>query len=137
MIHASQNLYLTECEYRMSYDIIAAPDEPTNVTVNGFGTTWIYLSWLGPIFTGVPEFSLFVVSANPVSSTATVSSLAMVPPSLVTIEVENNTLKSNITDLFPGEEYALSVMAVSEATGVRASSNSSAMVFVITNTSGK
>ena len=106
-----------------------APSEPTNITIESFGPTWILLSWLGPTLLGTPEFSLFMVTAEPANP-------AGVQSQLVIVKVDSNALETNITDLFPGQEYVLSVMAVSEANGMRASSDSSVMVFVITNTSG-
>ena len=54
----------------------------------------------------------------------------------VIVEVNMSMLDVNVTSLFPGEEYHLSVVAASEASDVRASSNSSAMVFVLTHTTG-
>ena len=111
------------------------PSEPINVTIESFGSTWISASWLEPIFTGVPTFSQFIVSAVPTNA-MNGNSLAVMPPRLVTVEVLSTVLHANITTLFPGEEYSLSVVAVSEAHGLRINSNSSAMVLIITHTTG-
>lgn len=112
-----------------------APSEPTNVTIESFGPTWTLVSWLGPTFQGVPEFTLFVILAEP-TNTTNANSLAMMPPQHVSVDVSKDMLYANITELFPGEEYRLSVVAVSEASGVQASSNLSAVVFVLTHTTG-
>ena len=105
-----------------------------NTTVS-FGATWITVSWLEPTFSGIPEFTTFIVAAEPTNITNS-NPLAMIPPQSMTVNVSKGILYVNVTGVFPGEEYHLSVQAVSESRGVQASSDSSALVTVLTHTTG-
>ena len=60
----------------------------------------------------------------------------MEPPQNKATHVNSRLLYANITNLFPGEEYKLSIVAVSENDGVQANSTSSDVVRVLTRTSG-
>ena len=111
------------------------PSEPENVTVVRIGPTWIVISWVGPTFQGLPEFTKFTVSAEPTNATNS-NGLAMVAPQKVAVSVSMDVLYANVTDVFPGEEYNLSVVAISENSGVQASSNPSAVVSALTHTTG-
>ena len=111
------------------------PSEPENTTIESFGPTWITVSWLRPTFQGMPNFTMYRVLAVPTNTTNS-NSLAMIPPQPVTVSVSEDVLYANVTELFPGEEYRLSVIAVSEDSGVQARSNLSAMVSALTHTTG-
>lgn len=84
---------------------------------------------------GVPAFTLFVITAEP-TNTTNANSLAMLPPQNVNVTVDRNFTTANVTQLFPGEEYRLSITAASENSNERAVSNSSEAVFIFTNTTG-
>ena len=61
----------------------------------------------------------------------------MDPPQNKATQVNSSILYANITNLFPGEEYKLSIVAVSENDDVQASGISSDVVRVLTRTSGR
>ena len=61
----------------------------------------------------------------------------MDPPQNKETLVNSSMLYANITNLFPGEEYKLSMVAVSENDGVQASSISSDVVREFTHTAGR
>ena len=106
-----------------------------NVTIVSFEAVWINVSWLEPAFLGVPALTKFEVSADPTNTTST-NSLAVMPPQLVTVNVSSDTLYANISGLFPGQKYRLSVAALIQSGNVRASSNLSPEVLITTHTTG-
>ena len=91
-----------------------------------------------PTFLGIPaNFTvMYQVMAVPVNTTNT-NGLAMIPPQPVIIDIiSEGMLYANVTELFPGQEYRLSVSAMIEDSGVQARSNLSAMMSAITHTTG-
>ena len=110
-----------------------------NATVVSFGAVWIAVSWLEPVFIGVPALTRFEVSADPtkLNITNANSSLSLVtPPQRAIVNVSSDMLYANISGLFPGQQYRLSVAALIQFGDVRARSNSSADVFITTHTTG-
>lgn len=109
-----------------------------NVTVMSFGAVWITVSWLEPVFIGVPALTRYEVSADPTNVTNTnVSSLSLVtPPQRAIVNVSSDMFYANISGLFPGQQYRLSIAALIQSVDVRARSNSSADIFITTHTTG-
>lgn len=109
-----------------------------NVTVVNFGAVWITVLWLKPAFLGVPALTMFEISADPTNVTSTNSSLISLatPPQLVVVNVSSDTLYANISGLFPGQQYRLSVAALIQFEDVRARSSLSAEVLITTHTTG-
>lgn len=83
----------------------------------------------------MPEFTLYVITTEP-SNISDVHHLVLMPPKKMVFEVREDKLRANVTQLLPGEDYSLSVVAVSEVSGIRASSSSSTLIFAFTNTTG-
>ena len=88
----------------------APPSQPQNVTMLNVGTTWICISWEGPLVVQDEldtPISYYIITANTITEGAPI----------LTANVTADVIFYNVTGLLPGTMYKLTVVAVSTFEG--------------------
>ena len=130
------SLLLTMYISNTCYFLSVPPSEPRNVSVDNIGTTSVILSWERPEFLGSPPATTYRIIATD-SLDPSVSTVLTVNESIV--QIVNDTLTDNVTELLPGTEYSFVVAAISSVQStelVMAEGPQSVAVFGTTNVTG-
>ena len=89
---------------------VAPPSQPSAPALENVGVTWVHISWTAPLMADSPV-SHYEIIAREVDGRG-----------VVTVTTTTNVTFYNVTGLFPGTTYELTVVAVSEDGNVTARS---------------
>ena len=98
---------------------IAPPDQPSIPTIESSGANWVHISWIAPFVAHSP-ISYYEIIVRTIDSSEIMST-----------ETSTNVTIFNVTGLFPGMVYELSMVAVSEYGNITARSVESNPVVII------